>query len=245
MSGHSKWATIKRAKESKDAKRGNIFTKHAKNIAIAARSGGDPEMNASLKSAIENAQKDNMPNSNIAKAIKKGTGELKDGAEIMELMYEGYGPSSIAVLVICHTDNKQRTVANVRHVFSKHGGSMGENGCVSYLFKKKGLIVFENVGNVESLEMAIIEADCEDFLEEKGIVEVTTEPSKLHDVVQKLEKAGFKPSSYELSFIPNTYLKITEKAQADKIIHFMHTMEEDDDVNKVISNFDIEESLLD
>jgi len=240
MSGHSKWATIKRSKEANDAKRGNIFTKHVKNIILAAKNGGDPDMNPALKSAIDNAKKDNLPNSNIAKAIKKGTGELKDGAEIVEVMYEGYGPEGIAVIVICHTDNKQRTVSNVRHLFSKHGGNMGDKGCVSYLFDKKGMILFEDVVDVELIEMAAIEADCDDVSVEDGNVEIITSPTRLHEIAKKLADAGFKHSSVELTMIPQTYIKISEQDKLDRIIKFMEIMESDDDVNKVISNFEID-----
>jgi len=240
MSGHSKWATIRRAKEANDSKRGNIFTKHVKNIILAAKGGGDPEMNPALKTAIDNAKKDNLPNANIDKAIKKGTGELKDGNEIVEVMYEGYGPEGIAVIVICHTDNKQRTVSNVRHLFSKHGGNMGDKGCVAYLFDRKGVIMFENATNNEEIEMAAIEADCDDVSVEDGNLEILTPPTKLHEISESLTKAGYKPSSVELTMIPQTYIKISEQDKMDRIIKFMEVIESDDDVNQVISNFEID-----
>jgi YebC/PmpR family DNA-binding regulatory protein len=240
MSGHSKWATTRRAKEAKDAKRGNIFTKHAKCIALAAKHGGDPEMNPSLKTAIENAKKDNMPNSNIEKAIKKGTGELKEGNEIVELTYEGYGPEGIAVMVLCHTDNKQRTVSNLRHIFSKNGGSLGENGCVSYMFHKKGSIIFENCSSPESIELTAIESGCEDVFLRENILEVTTKQEDFHQVLNLLKSNGFTPSSSELSLVPDNYIKVSDEKIIDRITKFIDTLEEDDDVSKVFSNFDIE-----
>jgi len=180
-----------------------------------------------------------MPNSNINKAIKKGTGELKDGNEIIEIVYEGYGPEGIAIIVTCHTDNKQRTVANIRHIFSKNGGNMGDKGCVSYMFSSKGILLFENVLNKEELEIAAINANCEDFLEKEKNIEIITSASKLHEVQEKLKKAGFNPNSSELTLVPSNHIKITDKDKANRIIKFMEKFEEDDDVYKVSSNFEI------
>jgi len=238
MSGHSKWSTIKRAKDAKDAKRGNIFTKHAKNIAIAARAGGDPEMNHTLKAAIDKAKKDNMPNSNIDNAVKKGTGELKGAAEILEITYEGYGPEGIAVIVECHTDNRQRTVASVRHIFSKNNGNMGENGCVSYMFKRHGLIVFENPQNAEEIEMAAIELGCDDVSLEEGVLEIVTPADKLHEIAISLEEKGHIPTSKDLELIPDNYIKISED-KLPTVLKLLEALEEDDDVSKVTSNFDL------
>lgn len=235
MSGHSKWSTIKRKKGAADAKRGNIFTKHAKNIALAARSGGDPAMNSSLYAAIESARKDNMPNNNIERAIKKGTGELKDGSEIVEVMYEGYGPEGIAVMVLCQTDNLNRTIAQIRHIFSKNGGNIGEKGCVAYMFSRKGVLLFEDIKDKESLEMAAIEAGCEDIDVSDEVVEIITPAENLQQVKKSLEESGFKPTDSELTFIPDNYLTL-DQDKISRVEKFLEIMEDDDDVFKVYSN---------
>jgi len=238
MSGHSKWATTKRAKAVVDAKRGGLFTKHAKNIAIAAKGGGDAELNSTLKSAIEKARTDNMPLANIERAIKKGTGELKDGEEIVEVMYEGYAPEGIAVMVLCQTDNMKRTIQSIRHHFSKNGGNLGEKGCVSYMFKRKGVITFENVTKKEELEMAAINADCEDFEIEDNVVTVYTTPESLMDVKNSLEKDGFTANDFELTFVPGSYIKVENEAKVASVLKFLEALDDDDDVYSVISNFD-------
>jgi YebC/PmpR family DNA-binding regulatory protein len=176
MSGHSKWHSIRHKKGAADAARGKIFTRHAKLITIAARDGGDPEMNPSLRLAIDNAKKENMPNANIERAIKKGTGEDKDGTQFFEITYEGYAPGGIAVLVSTFTDNKNRTVSSIRSIFSKNGGNLGESGSVSFMFHKKGIILVSNPS--DEIEMAAIEAGAEDVVISEKMLEVSTDPKE-------------------------------------------------------------------
>lgn len=246
MSGHSKWHSIKHKKGAADAKRGKIFTMHSKLITIAAKEGGgDPEMNASLRAAIDNAKSANMPNANIDKAIKRGTGELKDGAIFEEIMYEGYGPAGIAVYVQALTDNKNRTVANVKSIFTKNGGNMGSTGSVGYLFHKKGLIVVKaDPSKFDDIELAAIDAGAEDIERGDNMVEVYTGPTELHNVKKAIEDAGFEIESSELTFEPENTVEVADEDKARKILRFMEALEEDDDVSNVYSNFDIPEDIM-
>jgi len=246
MSGHSKWNSIKHKKGAADAKRGKIFTKHAKLIQIAARGGGDPEMNPSLRLGIDNAKADNTPNNNIERAIKKGTGEDKDAAQLLEVIYEGYGPAGVALYIQCVTDNKNRTVSNVRTILTKNGGSMGEAGCVAWMFKPQGLIVLK-VGdtNKDEVELAAIDAGAADIESDDDTMTVYTDPSDLGKVAASLRDAGFSVESQEFTFVPNDTVKIDDSEKAKKILKLMDALDEDDDVTNVSSNFDIEESLLD
>lgn len=246
MSGHSKWHSIKHKKGAADAKRGKIFTMHSKLITIAAREGGgDPEMNSSLRTAIDNAKAANVPNSNIDRAVKRGTGELKDQAEISEIMYEGYGPSGIAVYIQTVTDNKNRTVASVKSILSKNGGNMGTSGSVAYLFHKKGLLLIEAPKeNHDEIELAAIDAGAEDIKKEGNSIEVYTDAKSLHEVKEALERNDIKVESAEITYIPENEVKITDENKAKKVLKFMEALEDDDDVTNVYSNFDIPEELM-
>lgn len=246
MSGHSKWHSIKHKKGAADAKRGKIFTKHAKLITIATREGGDdPETNPGLRTAIDNAKTDNVPNSNIERAIKRGTGDLKEGAEISEVMYEGYGPEGIALYIQAVTDNKNRTVANIKSTLSKHGGNMGTSGSVAYLFHQKGLILITaDPDKHEDIELHAIDAGAEDIKSENNNVEIYTDPKSLHNVKQKLEEAGYKAESASITFIPDNEVPVTDEKKAEKILKLMETLEEDEDVTNVYSNFDIPDEIM-
>lgn len=245
MSGHSKWHSIRHKKGIIDAKRGKVFTLHANLITVAARNGGDPDMNPSLRLAIDNAKKANVPNANIERAIKRGTGELKDGAQLEEVTYEGFGPSGIAVIVEALTDNKNRTLTNVRTIINKKGGNLGASGSVSWMFNRKGVIQVSLEGkDSDEIEMAAIEAGAEDIKNEGDSIEIHTDPSQLTNVNDKLKEAGIEIENAETMLIPNETKKIESKEEAEKVLSFMEAIEEDQDVTKVSSNFDIDEELL-
>jgi len=245
MSGHSKWSTIKRKKGAIDSKRGKIFTKIIKEITLAARlGGGDPEGNSRLRQAVLAAKNENMPRDNIDRAIKKGTGEIGGGVNYEEITYEGYGPGGVAVLVEIMTDNKNRTVAEIRHIFSKHGGNLGENGCVSWMFDKKGSIVFEKstIAEDELIELAL-EAGAEDIREEEDEIEVITDPSMFENVRDALEEKGLKYVQANLGMIPQTTVKLDE-GKALQMLKMIDKLEDNDDVQNVYANFDIEEEIV-
>src|SRR3989338_5244731 len=246
MSGHSKWHSIKHKKGAADAKRGKVFTKHAKLIAIVARSGGDPEMNPGLRSAIINAKADNVPNANIEKAIKKGCGEDKDAVVLVEAMYEAYGPEGTAILIEVITDNKNRAVTSVKTIVSKNGGRMGEAGSVSWMFERKGLIIAKAPdANIEEAELAAIDAGADDvsILEDSNL-EILTKDTELMRVRENLEKSGFVIEKAEISFIPKNTVKINDVESAGKILKFMDAIDEDEDVSNVYSNFDIYDDVM-
>jgi len=245
MSGHSKWSTIKRKKGALDSKRGKIFTKIIKEITLAARlGGGDIEGNSRLRQAILAAKTENMPRDNIDRAIKKGTGEIGGGVNYEEVTYEGYGPGGVAVLVEIMTDNKNRTVAEIRHILSKHGGNLGENGCVAWLFEKKGSIVFEKseVDEDELIELAL-EAGAEDVREEGEEVEVITDPSMFEAVRDALEAKGMKYSQASLGMIPQNTVKL-EDGKAEQMLKMIDKLEDNDDVQNVYANFDIDDEIV-
>jgi len=245
MSGHSKWNSIKHKKGAADAKRGKIFTKHAHLIAIAAKGGGDPEANPNLRMAIDNAKKENVPNVNIEKAVKRGTGELKDAAEISEMTYEGYGPGGTAVIVECLTDNKNRSLTNVRTIFGKKGGNMGNTGSVAWMFDRKGLIILKKEGvDLDEAELAAIDGGAEDVQREDETLEIYTQPTDLNAVATKLKAAGFEIEKAELILIPNQIVKIEDEETAKKILEFMEALDDDQDVSEVTSNFDISDELM-
>jgi len=246
MSGHSKWHSIKHKKGAADAKRGKIFTLHSKLITLAAREGGgDAEMNAALRAAIDNAKMANVPNINIERAIKRGTGDLKDEAEIIESMYEGYGPAGIAVYVQTVTDNKNRTVSSIKNIFTKSGGNMGTAGSVAYLFHKKGIILIDaDKSKHDEIELTAIDAGANDIKIEGDSIEVYTEPKNLHEVKVKLEGAGIPVKSADITFLPETEVLIKDEEQAKKVLRFMEALEEDEDVANVYSNFDIPEEMM-
>lgn len=245
MSGHSKWSTIKHKKGAADAKRGKIFTKIIKEITIAARTGGgDVDGNSRLRQAIAAAKAENMPKDNIEKAIKKGTGELEGGAAYEEVTYEGYGPGGVAVLVDVMTDNKNRTVAEIRHIFSKHGGNLGENGCVAWMFEKKGNIVVskDDVDEDRLMECAL-EAGAEDVAESESEYEVITEPGIFENVRSAMDEAEIKYILAEISMIPQNTVKL-EEDKANQMLKLMEKMEDNDDVQHVYANFDISDEIM-
>ena len=245
MSGHSKWSTIKHKKAAQDAKRGKIFTKLIKEITVAARlGGGDPAANPRLRAAIEAAKAQNMPKNNIERAIKKGTGEL-EGVSYEEVTYEGYGPGGVAVLVETITDNRQRTVAEVRHIFAKRGGSMGEPGSVAWIFEKKGLIVIEKSKvDEDTLMDAALEAGAEDIQDSGTEWEIETRPENLEKVKKALEDAGIEILSAEVSMVPSNTIDIQDEKQAEQLMKLMNALEDNDDVQHVYANFDIPDELL-
>ena len=243
MSGHNKWSTIKHKKGAADAKRGQVFTKIIKEITVAARlGGGDPDGNPRLRTAIDKAKAENMPKDNVERAVKKGAGGL-EGVNYEETTYEGYGPGGTAVLVEVMTDNRNRTVSDVRSIFSKCNGNMGEAGCVSWLFDKKGLIVFPKETDFDKLFEAAIEAGADDVTDEGEQYEVLTAPADFYTVKGALEKAGFKPESAEVTMIPQTMVKLEGK-HAENMLKLMDRMEENDDVQNVYANFDISEEEM-
>jgi len=239
MSGHSKWSTIKRKKGAADAKRGKAFTKIIKEIMVAARfGGGDVNANPRLRAAVLAAKAENMPKDNIERAIKKGTGEL-EGVHYEDLTYEGYGPGGVAMLLEVLTDNKNRTVADVRHVFSKHNGNLGESGCVSWMFEKKGLILVDKGGVEEDrlIEIAL-DAGALDVNDTGKEFEVKTDPATFEDVKKALDDAGMKTSYAEVTMVPQTTVRLTGK-EAEQMLKLMEGLEDSDDVQKVYANFDI------
>lgn len=245
MSGHSKWSTIKRKKGAADAKRGKIFTRLIKEITVAARmGGGDPDGNPRLRSAIGIAKSENMPKDNIARAIKKGTGEL-EGEIYEEITYEGYGPGGVAVLVDCMTDNKNRTVAEVRYFFSKSGGNLGESGCVSWMFDRKGSILIDKTTiDEEKLMDLALEAGAEDVVDEESEFLVLTEPDDFEAVREALQQEGVKALEASIGMIPQNVVEIKEEKVAKQVMRLLDNLEDFEDVQNVYANFDIDESLL-
>ncbi len=246
MSGHSKWATTKHHKAAVDAKKGNVFSKHSKLIIVAARmGGGDPATNNALALAIERAKGDSMPNVNIERAIKSGTGELKEGLEITESMYEGYGPSGVAIYLRVITDNKNRSVASVRHTLEASGGSLGTSGSVAYMFKKKGTIhVPLNGANKDELMMQIIDAGAEDVRDQGDSLEVITDFTQLMAVKKKLDELKIVNERAVVTFLPENTVHITDEEAARKVMHLMEKLDNDEDVDEVYSNFEMEDALM-
>jgi YebC/PmpR family DNA-binding regulatory protein len=239
MSGHSKWSTIKRKKGAADAKRGKTFTKIIKEIMVAARmGGGDINANPRLRTAVLAAKAENMPRDNIDRAIKKGTGEL-EGVNYEEITYEGYGPGGVAMLVEVMTDNKNRTVAEVRHILAKQNGNLGEGGCVSWVFEKKGLLSIDKTGvDEDRLMEAALDAGALDIKDSGKEFDVTTSPASYESVKKKLEESGFKSTYAEVTMVPQTTVRITGK-EAEQMLKLMEGLEDLDDVQKVYANFDI------
>ncbi len=244
MSGHSKWSTIKRKKGATDAKRGKIFSGLIKEITVAARLGGsDPNANPRLRTAITTAKAENMPKDNIERAIKKGTGAL-EGVAYEEVYYEGYGPGGAAVLVQSLTDNKKRTVADIRYIFSKSGGSLGEAGCVAWMFEKKGLFVFEKDGvDEETLMGAVLDVGGEDIRDEESTLEVITALEDFEAVKKALDAGNLQFSLAEITMVPKNTVKLENK-DAEQMLLLMDALEDADDVQKVYSNFDISDKTL-
>jgi YebC/PmpR family DNA-binding regulatory protein len=244
MSGHSKWATIRHKKGALDAKRGRIFTKLIKEITIAARmGGGDPNGNPRLRSAVDAARAANMPQDNITRAIKKGTGEL-EGVNYEEITYEGYGPGGVAMLVECLTDNKNRAASEIRSIFTRHNSSLGAVGCVNWLFHKKGLIIIEAPGVTEDdILAAALDAGAEDVKSEGNIFEVTTAMQDLEKVKVALQKANIPFTSAKLTMIPQNTVHLEGK-DAEQMLKFMEALEDHDDVQNVYANFDISDEVM-
>ena len=243
MSGHSKWHTIKHKKGALDAKRGKIFTKLIKEITVAARVGGsgDIDQNARLRKAVTDAKAQNMPNETIDRAIKRGTGEL-EGVNYEEITYEGYGTGGVAVLVETMTDNRNRTVAELRHLFSKNGGNLGESGSVAWMFDKKGLIVVDKAAKSEDEVFEIaIEAGAEDVQSEDDVFEIYTAPDNFETVLESVTKAGIEPQASEISMIPQNYIKL-EGNDAKQMLKLYEALDDHDDVQNVSANFDIDEA---
>jgi YebC/PmpR family DNA-binding regulatory protein len=244
LAGHSKWATIKHKKGALDAKRGRIFTRLIKEIAMAAKAGGgDPEGNPRLRTAITAAKAENMPADNIKRAIQRGTGELP-GATYEEATFEGYGPGGVALLVEVSTDNRNRTVSEIRHVFTKNSGNMAEAGAVAWMFHKKGyLVVPKSAISEDDLMNLVLESGGEDIRDDGENWEVFTEPNSYEPVHQAVEKKGIKPEIAEISMIPQNYIKL-EGQQAASMIRLLEALEEHDDVQHVYSNFDVDKKQL-
>jgi len=241
MSGHSKWATIKHKKAALDAKRGKTFTRLIKEIMIAARTGGDPEANARLRTAITAAKAVSMPADNITRAVMRGTGEL-EGGQIDELQYEGYGPGGAAVLVGVATDNKNRTVSEIRHTFSKNGGNMGELGSVAWMFERKSQILIDGEAATEDQLMSIVlDAGADDLRDQGGAWEILSAPEAHEAVMQALEKAGIKTESSEIAMVPKNTVKLEGK-NAQAMLRLYDALEEHDDVQNVYGNYEIDEA---
>ena len=247
MSGHSKWSTIKHKKAASDAKKGKEFTRASNLISLAARGGGDPAMNPSLAMAIDKAKSVNMPRANIERAIKKGTGEL-GGAAIEETVYEGYGPGGIAILIETASDNKNRTVSEIRATLTKHGGNMASSGAVAYNFEHRGQIEISLKGqtkNEEEIEEAVIDSGASDFEIETDRVIVYTEPKDLFAVRNSVESAGIKIEAAELTYVATNEVPVTELEKAEKLIKLIDTLEDLDDVVNVHANADFSRKVLD
>ncbi|MGO9373879.1 MAG: YebC/PmpR family DNA-binding transcriptional regulator [Syntrophobacteraceae bacterium] len=245
MSGHSKWATIKHKKGAADAKRGKIFTRLIKEVMVAARmGGGNPEGNPRLRAAVLAAKAENMPKDNIDRAIKKGTGEL-EGVNYEEMMYEGYGPGGVAVLVDIMTDNRNRAASEIRHIFSRNGGNLGEAGCVAWMFNKKGSIVFDKkaMPEEELLELAL-EAGAEDVLDQEDQFEVITAPEDFLNVKAAFDDRNLKYELAEITMSPQTTVGIEDTKTAQQILRLMDALEDSDDVQNVYANFDIPDQIM-
>ncbi len=244
MSGHSKWSSIKHKKAATDARRGKIFTKLIKEIMVAARlGGGDPDANPRLRTAIQAAKSENMPKDNIERAIKKGTGDL-EGVNYEESIYEGYGPGGAAVLVESLTDNKNRAVADIRHIFSKNGGNLGENGCVAWMFDKKGYILIESkVVEEDALMETALEAGAEDVREDDGNFEVITATEDFEAVKEAIDAAAIPTIAAEVTMLPQTNSNLSGK-EAEQMLRLMEMLDDCEDVQKVYTNADIPEDIV-
>ncbi len=244
MSGHSKWATIKHKKAATDAKRGRAFTKLIRELTIAARtSGGDPDTNPRLRTAITAAKAENMPNDNIERAIQRGTGQL-EGEMLEEVTYEGYGPGGVGILVQVVTGNRNRAAGEIRHMFSKNGGNMAETGAVGWMFHRKGDIsVPKEAADEDKMLGIVLDAGAEDLRDDGSSWEVVTPPEAMEKVRDALAAAGITPASAEVAWVPQNYVKLTGQ-QAQQMLRMMETMEEHDDVQRVYANFDIDEKEI-
>ncbi|OHW62592.1 putative transcriptional regulatory protein [Andreesenia angusta] len=245
MAGHSKWANIKHRKGKADAQRGKMFTKLSRYITVAAREGGaDLEYNSALKSAVEKAKAENMPNDNIDRAIKKGIGDL-DGANYEEVQYEGYGPSGVAVLVECLTDNRNRTASDVRHAFDKFGGNLGATGCVGWMFDRRGLITIAKSDSVseEELTLQAIDAGAEDFSAEEEVYEIVTAVEDFNTVKEALSAEGYELASADLVYLPQNTTALESQDDIKNMVKMIDALEDSDDVQNVYHNWEIPEDF--
>lgn len=246
MSGHSKWHSIKHKKGAADAKRGKIFTTHAKLIAIAARGGADPDMNPTLRTAIDRAKADNVPNANIDRAVKKGSGQDKDAAHYEELTYEAFGPEGSAFMIDVITDNKNRSLTNVRTILTKNGGNLGSAGAVAWKFDKKAFLLVDAGGkSPEEAELELMESGADDIRPgETGRFELYAAPEQFNEVKKAVESMGYRVEKDELTWLAKEDMKVTDLDLAQKIVRLMEKLDEDEDVSQVSSNVDIDDSLL-
>ena len=244
MSGHSKWAQIKRKKGVADVKKGAMFTRLGREISIAAREGGgDPNANFVLRLAVDKARGQNMPKENIERAIKRGTGELNEGGQLEDIMYEGYGPGGSALLVQVLTDNRNRTASEVRHMFTHGGGNLAASNAVAWMFEKRGVITIENVKNADELELELIDAGADDFRLDGNVLEVYCAPDQLKGLRETLEKRKIAIAAAEVAWISKTSAQVTDD-QAAQTMRLMESIEEHDDVQKVYSNVDITDAVM-
>ncbi len=246
MSGHSKWSSIKHKKGAADIKRGKLFSKLSRAIIVAAKEGGgDPDGNLALQNAVEKARSYSMPKDNIERAIAKGTGEGAGGLVFETVVYEGYGPGGVAIIAEALTENRNRTAAEVRHTFSKHGGNLGTDGSVNWMFERRGVVLVPADGvDEDALMLAAAEGGADDVAGDGSSFEVTSAPEALREVRQAIEEAGFQIESAELTLLPKTTVEIAEESAARTLVKLVEALEELDDVQEVYANFDIPEQLL-
>ena len=245
MSGHSKWSSIRHKKGAADAKRGKLFSKLARAIIVAAKEGGpDPANNLALQNAIEKARSLSMPKENIDRAIAKGSGAGTDSESFETIVYEGYGPEGVAVLVEALTDNRNRTASEVRHLFAKHGGNLGATGAVTWQFERRGVVVVGDGADEEDLLLVAADGGADDVEEDGSVFQVTSAPEALASVRQAIEAAGFTIESAELQMVPKTIVSVEEEAKARQVMRLVDALEENDDVQDVYANFDIPERIL-
>lgn len=245
MSGHSKWKTIQHKKGAADAKRGKVFSKLSRELAVAARAGGgDPDMNPALRTLLVKAKSANMPADNIERSVKKGTGEL-EGHRLEEVVYEGYAPGGVALVVVALTDNKNRAASEIRHIFTKFGSNLAAQGSVTRNFKRMGqILVDSSTADEDQLMGIVLDAGAEDMQQDDDVFEILTEPANFLPVVDALEKAGIKSVSSEISLIPDNYVTITDKAAASTLVKFIDALEDCDDVQNVYSNMDLDSAIV-
>ncbi len=246
MAGHSKWANIKHKKQKEDRRRAKLFSKLSRRIAVAAREGGgDPEFNPDLRMAIEKAKNNNMPNENIEKAIKRGTGEL-EGVDYESFNYEGYGPGGVALFLEITTDNRNRTASEIRHILSEHGGNLGESGCVAWMFERRGQLILDNSSgeyDLDKVMLEALEAGAEDIQEEEDLIQIFTDDKEFMQVKERLEEAGYEFDDSDIVMSPNNTVEL-DGSQAKEILRLMEELEDHDDIQEVYANFDIPEEIM-
>ena len=245
MSGHSKWSSIKHKKGAADAKRGKLFSKLSRAIIVAAKEGGpDPAGNLSLQNAIEKARSYSMPKDNIERAIARGSGQDSDAATFETIVYEGYASGGVAVIAVALTDNRNRTAAEVRHIFAKNDGNLGEAGSVAWLFERRGVVVVDGGADEDELTLVAAEGGADDVQRDGSTWEVTAAPEHLSAVREAVESAGFTVENAELAMVPKTTIEVDDESQAKKVLRLIDALEENDDVQEVYANFDIPERVL-